>query len=275
MSPAKMQNSCTKLLAIFVALCFFVGCDLVEKKDFNTATAYAEKKEFRQALVYYDRVIQRNQETEISLFAAREGARISLLDLKDFKKAAEYYQLIVLYSKDPAERLLAQKQIATIYFDQLTDYSRAVVEINKLLGMSLDPTEASKYKMNLARAYYYQNNFFQAESEANEFLKKSTNDDDRFQMLVLKGNIFLAKKDIQKASEIFHEILKKYPDRAVKENVAITLAVAYEEMKDFNSAISVLEAMRPHHPQPDYIDIRIKRLLERQKNQPNAKRGKK
>ena len=139
--------------------------------------------------------------------------------------------------------------------------------------MLSDPREKIEYKMKLARAYYYQNNFAQAENEADEFLATNPSSDLKFDMVFLKGNISLAKKDLPAAVIIFKSLLQEFPERAIKDNVGLTLSVCYEEMKDFKSAIETLEKLKESHPMPEYIDIRIKRLQERLKNQPGA-RGK-
>ena len=136
-----------------------------------------------------------------------------------------------------------------------------------------DSKDRAFYKMSLARAYYYQNDFAQAENEADEFLRRDIPIEQKFEMKILKGNISLAKKDLPKAVEIFKAVLKEYPEQSRRDNVALTLSVCYEEMKDYVSAIEVLEGLKAHHPMPEYIDLRIKRLQERLKNLPGA-RGK-
>ena len=137
-----------------------------------------------------------------------------------------------------------------------------------MLGSTSEKTE---YKMKLARAYYYQNNFSQAENEVDEFLTKEISVDLQFDMYLLKGNINLAEKNLTKAAEIFKKMLIDFPDRSAKENIGLTLSVCYEEMKDFKSAIATLENVKSHHPMPEYIDIRINRLTDRLKNQPGAR----
>lgn len=237
----------------------------------NEAKIEVERGHFRIALAHLEKVIIRTPNSKLGIEAAREAARISFYEIKDFHKAVQFYQQIVLSSSDADERLNAQRQIVSIYFDHLTDYQRAVVEINKLLVMLSEPKEKTEYKMKLARAYYYQNNFTQAENETDEFLASNPPSDLKFDMVFLKGNIALAKKDLPAAAEVFKGLLQEFPERAIKDNVGLTLSVCYEEMKDFKSAIEVLEKLKASHPMPEYIDIRIKRLSERLKNQPGAR----
>jgi tetratricopeptide (TPR) repeat protein len=237
----------------------------------DEAKVETDRGHFRIAISHLEKVITRSPNSKLGVEAAREAARISFYEIKDFPKSIQYYQQIVLNSPNAEERMNAQRQIVSIYFDQLTDYPKAVLEINKLIVMIEDPKERSEYKMRLARAYYYQNNFAQAENEVEEFLRTNSSNEQRFDMLFLKGNIELAKKDLPAAVEIFKNLLHDYPEKSLKDNVGLTLSVCFEELKDFKSAIDVLEKIRATHPMPEYIDVRIKRLKERLQNQPGAK----
>jgi tetratricopeptide (TPR) repeat protein len=254
-------------------LLLVVGCSSPEQQEMKSGKTFESEGQFQAAVTHYERVVVRSPGTNIGLEAARDAARVSFYELKDFPKAIHFYQQLVLSSPDAGERLLAQKQIVAICFDHMTDYQRAVIEINKLIVMLSDPKEQAEFKMKLARAYYYQNNFTQAKNETDEFLRTNPPADQKFDMTFLKGNIALAEKDMPTAILLFKSLLAEFPEKAIKDNVGLTLSVCYEESKDYKAAIEVLEQMKATHPMPEYIDIRIKRLQERLKNQPGA-RGK-
>lgn len=261
-----------------ISLCLLLvltACTPAEKKDLKKAQSEIEKGHFQEALVLLEKIMARYPDADVGIQAARDAAKISYYDLKNFEKAYQYYKHLVMYSSEASERVAAQKQIAAIYFDQLADYPKAIIELNKVISMLKDPKEMAQYKMSLARAYYYQNNFLQAENEVEEFLRHNIGGKQEFDMRMLKGNIYLAKKDIKQAANLFKEIIQKFPDFSRQENVELTLAVCYEELADYKNAITVLENMKAHHPVPDYIEIRIKRLAARLKNQPGAKGYKK
>jgi tetratricopeptide (TPR) repeat protein len=254
-----------------LSLIIFSACTPAAEKEFNQANTESEKKNFREALSHYEKVIIREPNTQLGLKATREAARISFYEIKDFRKAAEFYKSLVLNSESSEERMIAQENIVSLYFDHLNDYEKSVIELNRLISMLTDFSDKAKFKMDLARAYYYQNNFAQAENEADEFLIQNPPDDQKYEMMMLKSNILIAKKELAKAAELLKTVLAKFPARAQKENVALTLAVSYEEMKDYKSAIATLQTMKATHPFPEYIDVRIKRIQERIKNQPGAK----
>ncbi len=259
-----------KPTVLFVIAAFLAtgGCTSTEQREMSEAKSDIGRGHFRIALSHLDKIILRSPQSDLGIEAAREAARICFFELKDFPRAARHYQQIVLSSKNADERLLAQKQIVSVYFDQISDYPKAVVELNKLVAMLADPQDKMNYKIKLARAYYYQNNFSQAENEADEFIRSNPPKDQRFDMLLLKGNISLAEKNLPTAITVFRDLLSQYPERSAKDNVALTLSVCYEEVKDFRAAIEVLEKLKITHPVPEYLDLRIKRLRERLKNLP-------
>lgn len=247
------------------------GCTSQEKSDFRDAQKAIDQGHFRIAMNLLDRVVKRNQTKTIVLEAAREASRISFYEVKDYKKAAEFFRFVVLHSPDADERLQAQKQIASIYFDSMQDYQNAVNEFGKLLEMPHNPLEENQYRMSLARAYFYLGNYFQALSEIEMVLNKDTDENTRFSAYALRGNILVAQKQFGKAAEAFKLLIQSYPERAMKENIGMSLAACYEENNDFKSAVKILEEYRGKYKSPEYIDLRIKRLQERLKNAPGAK----
>lgn len=248
-----------------------IACSPPEAKDYKQAQEEISQGQHPAALSSLDRVMKRAPDSEYAVKAARDGARIASLETKDYKKAAEYYQFLVLHSPDPEERLSSQKQLASIYFDQLQNYDKAIEELNKLVRTTSSDVEVARYKLDIARANYYQNNFFQAHSELDDLLKLNIADEERFSAWVLKSNIHIALKEYPKAIEILKKVTTTYPQKSLQENVFQTLAVCYEESDNFAEAIKTLESVKEKYPQPEYIEIRIKRLKDRQKNRPGAR----
>lgn len=267
----KMKKRLLACTSVCVAVLFLAACSSQEQADFKKGQKAAAAGHNKQALVYFDHVIKRNATESLCLEAAREGARVAFYELHDYQKSAEYQHYIVLHSNDEKERVESQKQIALIYFNNLQNYQQAIVEFSKLQEMPHSDLEEAQYQMDLARADYYLNNLFQAQSEIDSLLKLKSDENVRFGALMLKGNILVAEKKFSAAADIFRDLIEKYPEKATQENVALTLAVCYEENNDFKSAIKVLEQYRGKYNPPEYIELRIKKLQERMRNAPGAK----
>lgn len=257
---------------ILALLIFFVACSRPEEADFKKGQDEASAQHPRIALTYFERVVKREgANLNIRLASAREAARLADLEVKDYKRAVEFYRFLVLYSPNTDERKQAQTQIALIDFDHLNDYKNAILEFNRLLGLTHSQHEEATYRLAIAKSYYYLNNFNQAEEEIDTLLRGNTEKADRFPLLQLKANIYVTKKETKKAIEIFTMLVNDYPELAVKENIALALAVAHEDNKNFNEAIRVLELSRPFYKPVEYIDLRIKKLKDRLKNAPGAR----
>lgn len=269
----KKKPSNQSLISLFFLLICssLVACTPPEVKDLNEAANQADKQNFRIALSLYDQVVKRSPDSKFAIQASREAAKIALYDVKDYQRAVQFYRFLVLKSDDPSERVLAQKALASTLFENLQDYGQAISEYNKLLSMSHTELEGAQYKLAIARSMFYLGDFFQANSEISEGLRFVIDDSTKFSALLLRGNIFVAQKDFFAASKIFSDLIQKYPEKSKAENVYLSLAICLEESGDYAKAIDTLQPMLKYYQPKEYVELRIKRLQDRKKNQPGAK----
>ncbi len=267
----RMKIVLAKKLISIVGLLFLASCAPPEAHEYRKGMAEAGSKHFTSSITYFERAMKRSPQSSWALKAAREGARIAYFELKEYKKAADFYQHLVMYSEENEERFQAQQKLGDIYLENLQDYPKAIMEYSRLAEQHLSDQEVGQNRLRLGRAYYYQNNLFQAESEIEQALKLRIEPSLRFSALMLKGNIFIARKEFGKAASLFNDLIRNHGEKAQEENVPMTLAVCYEEAGEFQKALEVLEGLKGKYNPPEYIDLRIKRLKERQRNQPAAK----
>ncbi len=270
-TQASQAKKVILLATLVLANLVLPGCSNKQESDFNDAQEYASRDQWRKAAQSYDQVIKRNPQSEIALKSMKEVARIHFMQTKDYKKSAHYYQLLVLHSPIEEDRIDAQKQLASIYFESLQDYERAAIEYSKLAGSSRLDTEKATYKLAGARSYYYLGNYFQTLSEINETLNLKSEQSTEFQARLLMGNVYVAQKNFTKAAEIFRQIIEKFPEKALKENVYLVLSLSYEENGDYQKALEVLDKIKDIYEPKEYIELRLKRIKERARNQPGAR----
>ncbi|OFZ16679.1 MAG: hypothetical protein A2Z20_01135 [Bdellovibrionales bacterium RBG_16_40_8] len=269
MSPRIYNNK--KLILVFLIF-FQNGCSFsFSALEYNRGQSAANKGDFKSAVVHYKRVMSRDPESSEALEAAREAARISFFKTKKFAEAVQYYKHLVRYSKIENERHDAQAKIASIFFEKITDYPRAVEEYNKLLLLNNAKKEAIDYRFNLAKAYFYLNNFPDSQGEIESALKIVEDSDKKFDLLMFLGSIYFNTKRAERAINVYEDLGKTFPDRAQKENISMNIVVCYEELEAFDKAIEKLKAIRPTYSDKEFIDLRIKRLLERKANQPGSR----
>lgn len=259
---------------LVVALIFIdgiAGCQFsFQRLEFRRAVRACSRGQFDEGLALIDKIIKRDPDSVMAVSAARYGARVAALDAKNYQRAIQFYRNLVLFSPDREERMKSQRQIAEIYFGNLANYEQAIVEYNKLLRLSDKDEEKYEYRFNIAKAYYQLNNFYQSSVEIDELLSRDIPEGRRFDVLLFKANLLLTEKKLDKAVDSYLDLLKKYPERAKTENVALNLSVCYEEKSEISKAIQVLETLKKDYPTPDFIDLKIQRLHDRRANLPGA-----
>jgi tetratricopeptide (TPR) repeat protein len=258
-------------LFIAVLVPCLAGCSFsFDWFQYLRARRAAVQHHYSAALSLFQTIVSHQPDSDRALRAARQGARIAHLEMKNYPQAVEFYKIIILKSQDPQERKNAQKNVAQIYFENLLDYEKAVIEYERLLKLTESPEEAFRYRLNLAKSHLQLNNVDQATNELDVILSQKLQPDEIYEAKSLKANILTGAHKHAEAATIWEEILKEFPDRSKKENVALNLVVCYEEVKDFGKAIEVLERMKSEYPNPDFLNKRIARLKERKQNQPGA-----
>lgn len=239
--------------------------------EFRRAQRLENNGRFSEALDKYDVIIANNSQSDIALESARRGARISYFETEEFLRSIDYYNFIVVNSSDSSERHESQRIIASIYFEKLTDYKNAIVHYNKLLSLPNTKEENISYRLSVARAHFYLNDFFQALAEVERALEEANSPERKFDLKLFKANILFNTKKIEKAIEIYKQLQDLNPQRAKEQNVGMNIVVSYEELNKFNKAISLLEDMRNDYEDKDFIDLKIVRLQERISNLPGAR----
>lgn len=252
-------------LLIFLAACFFSS----QKRDLQSGEQSMSEGETGKAFVYFERAAH-GPDTELGLEATRRAARLAHFELKKYQKAIDLYRMIIVNSDNEAERKLAQRYIAQIYFENLFYYDKAIIEYEKLLRLDFPPAEKYQFRMNVAKSHHQLGNLDQALAELDTLSKEKASDADTYDLQVFKSNVLMSQKNQREAAQVLEDLIAKFPDRAKKESLAITLAVCYEEVDDFKKAIQALETLKNGYSHPEFLDARISRLKARMSNLPGA-----
>ncbi|MCB0420704.1 MAG: tetratricopeptide repeat protein [Bdellovibrionales bacterium] len=236
--------------------------------EYQRGESAARSEEFLDAVGFYKRVIQRAPESDLSIDAAKKAARISVLQLKKYQDAVDFYQHIVVYGKNDADRKGAQKQIASIYYDKLANYQKAIEAYSKLLALPHSHQETIYYSMRISHSFFYLGDYTQAKVEINKLLKSQLEEEQEFQAQLFLGNIYFTTKEMTEAIRVFTGLVEKFPERSREEKVPMTIVVCYEELKDYDMAISKLKEMKLTNESSDQIELKIRRLEKRKANLP-------
>lgn len=249
------------------------GCLSSTELEMKRARKLMMEKRPAEAAVLYEKVAAKVGDEPGAADAALEAAKIYQYDLKRFERAVKNYRIVVAKSPNAPERRDAQLKIANLLFYDVQDFQAAILEYSKLLELQHGVTEEIEWRSRIAKAYYYLGNYFQAGVESDRVLKLATGIDEEavYQTYLLKANIHVGAKDHEKAAAVMMSMLAQFPDRSKRDSIALMLAVAYEEQRNFVKAIEVLEGVREYDPRKSFFEEKIRSLRERQAQQPGAR----
>ncbi len=191
--------------------------------------------------------------------------------MKDFAKAVHRYRQVIQLSDKADIRRESQIKLASILFYDQQDFAGAVTEFSRLLALQHSNEEEIEWRSRIAKAYYYQGDYFQSKIEVDKTLKLPLAEEALYQAQLLKANIAIGAREHDEAAKVLLQMIEKFPDRAKKDSLALMLAVAFEEQRNFDKAIETLERIRSFDPRKAFLDEKIKSLKERQGQQPGAR----
>ena len=258
---------------IVVITFFFIvsACHLDhQSKEFRRAEKYLKEKKIAQALAHYSNSIEGKGDA-VSVQAARKSAHLSYFNLKRFQESLVFYRYLVLHSKSEKERVFSQEQIVSVYFDKFSNYTLALSEINRLLEMVVEGKKRVRYKLKAAKSYFYLGEFEQALVEVDSILSQSASDLYKFEVMSLKGDIYITAKKLPEAIAIYKSLQKDFPKKANSEKIGMNIAFCYEEMDELDLAIDELKKIHEKSSKPELIAMKIKRLEERKQYLPKLK----
>ena len=260
--------------------CFFLsGCGFGFGGDYSRALQADHAKDYNIAIKHYQRVMLRHPHSHRAMESARAAAQIAIYKLKHYHLALTFLKFLRAHATKNSQRIWAQRNIASIYYNELADYKQAATEYYRLLNLPMPQPDRYRYRFRVAKSDYFLNRFRQANAEL-DYLplnrnRFKINDNFAFKALVLRANIFLGLKKIDKGIDTFKEVMDRFPKKSRTDDIALNLAVCYEEENKFRHSIRVLQSIRATYPSPQFIDARIKRLKERLAEMPKALRRKK
>ncbi len=256
---------------------FFLGCSFsTEELYFEKATNAEKEEKYDLALNYFLKTIEVKPESNLALQAAQRGAFVARSFTEDYGALLKFLRAILLRSNEIDTRIGAQAEIGDIYFEKLANYPKAIEEYSRLLTVKMSSPQKLDFRLKIAKAYYFMGQFKQSEFEINELEKIGIPETKKFEVELMKGNIYTGLKKFDSAIKVFQNLISNFPEKSKEEKVRMNMVVCFEEKKEFDSAISTLQKVALENPdEKDFIDLKIERLRHIKGLQPGAKGFKK
>jgi len=136
-------------------------------------------------------------------------------------------------------------------------------------SISLPPRSIS-FRLNVAKSHLQLGSLDQALAELDTLSKEKHGESEDYDLESFKANVLITEKKQGQAATILETLIKRFPERAEKESLALTLTVVLRKWKSLKRRFQTLETMKKGYSHPEFLDARIARLKTRVINRPLA-----
>ncbi len=269
LSDNKIQKTLSQIFFAGAFLFLSLSCQSRSEKLYSQAYEKINQNQFADAIELLKSSAALEKENLKKTKALFEAARLLRFEIHNYDAALVILRKIVLESEDAKLRLLSQESIAEIYFDHLQDYLLALNELLILEPLLLESKKKENVRLKIAQAQRFSGNNAAALEYVEVALKNS--DALRNNFLKLKAQIFQSQQKYDEALKIYENMFLKTPEYFIRENLFAAVSAVQEEKKDYKTAIEYLEKNTNQIADKNYLELRIKKLKEKQLAKPFSK----
>ena len=234
-----------------------------------------QEGKYPAAVSEYERVMQKEQGSDLGLQAAYRAGMTEMLFLEDYTGALKKFTRIIEFSKESPLAHEAQKQIGEILFSKLEQFEQAASHYQKLLELYPTDPSADEYWFRIGKSYYYMTQFDRSILTYETLRKKFPNSEWAERALYEMGissQTLGNQRQSQggNANEAFKEAMakftafaKEYPTHVLASQARFETAACLEELEQLDAAQQAFEALKATYPSPQVIETKLKRIKDR------------
>lgn len=257
---------------LFIFLIVFIGCTKKSSESWlKEGQTFYIKGQTKKAEESFVQLMKRHPESAEAIQGATQLFQIYMSrNPPNFSESIHVLRFVIHRSEKEEEVLKTQKLLAQIYTEHQSDYKNGAIEWSRYIELEKDKIKKQEARLVLARTHFFSQDYFQALSETSILLESKPDGNIRFQAIFLRGRVYFSQKKLDQAIEDFETLLKTFPKESLNENVAMTLAVAYEEQGNLSKAIRVWRKIRKDRKELEFIDGHIQKLERRRRALPRV-----
>ncbi|MGH9753353.1 MAG: tetratricopeptide repeat protein [Blastocatellia bacterium] len=233
----------------------------------DSAQAAWDRSDYAAAVVYYEKFLKENPESDKVEFARLRAATICQRDLKQYDRAiAHYIHFIEEFPKSP-DIIQARVQLGACY-GLAKKYREAISEYEGVLPKIKDANERRRLRLSIADMYFDLNDRGQALKEYQEVVKDAPYDNLTERASLRIGGIRLLRDEYEGAIPAYQKVAAHTKDPMIRRVARFGMVDCYERTLQYDLAIRTLEQTEPDPKSPSYIQKRIASIREqrRQRN---------
>lgn len=244
----------------------FTGCQSRSDKLYAEAYEKINQNKFKDAIELLESSSELEKNNIKKTKALFEAARLLRFESQDYEAALKHLRTVVLSSEDEKMRLLAQESICEIYFDHMQNYHEALKELLILEPLLKESKKKELLRLKIAQSQHLIGSSQVAREYIDSVLKISGVDKNPF--LKLKAQVLQSENKLDEALKIYDQIYNLSQKYFATENLFYVVSAIQEEKKDYKLGVEYLEKHSEEIADKNYLELRIKKLKEKQINKP-------
>lgn len=250
------------------------------KNRFLLAEKLWQEAKYTAAVTEYERVMQKEEGSELGLQAAYRAAMTETLFLNEHAQAIRKLNRIIDLNKESALAHEAQKQIGEILFSKLDQYEQSIVHYQRMIEFYPDDPHQPEYLFRMGKSQYFLTKFDES-IQTYELLRKKFPASEWAPKALYEMGISAQTRGNQRqtqggaANDSFKEAILRmnqfvaqYPKDELVPQAKFEIATCLEEMDQLDAASQAYQELKNSYPTPQVIEVKLKRIHDRkaQKN---------
>lgn len=249
--------------AIAIVLLGLCGCNANSSKNqFALAEQLFLEKKYDASIHEFDKIVQRDPQSEFGVKALQQIATIQQLYLNNADEALKTYRLLLKRSTDPNLTRETQLTIANLYFERFEDYEKAAENYLALYQAGPEDEEADQFLYRYGRSLFLKNHFDSA-MKAYQTLRE------KFPRSYYSLRAELEIANALSSSGKCKEAIKKYDEvrassrKDLRIMATFETANCYEYLDDLDTAYDLLASIQADYPNPDVVSQKMQKIKRR------------
>ena len=233
---------------------------------------------YAAAVAEYERVIQKDEMSELGTMATYRSAITQTLFLNEHAAAIKKFSRIIDLHRESPLAYESYKQIGDILFQKLEQYEQAYSHYQRMLQVYPSEPHRAEIRFRMAKCLFHLVRLPEAklafEAIVKEFPDSEWAEKADFEVgiiLVADGNrtqsqdTKAANLKFKDAMQKFSDFQKKFPNSALKTQAQFEIGGIYEELEQLDAAQKAYEELKSTYPQPNLVELKLKRIQDRKR----------
>lgn len=231
------------------------------EERYQKGLSHRQAAAYEQAVDVFMQLFADHPEFERVPAALYHVAEIQDLYLERYNDALLTYLLLERDYPNAEEVPAAQQQVAVLYKYRLNDCSQAIVAYQKVLDRTDQEYDQLQYE--IADCYFRLNNFEQARIEFESLLKSHPESERAAEVQFRIAVTYALEGKLPDAADAYRQVLEGWPESAYALEARFGLATVLEEQEKLLEALSLLEELAGHYPNPEILERKTAQVRER------------